>query len=261
MSLPEIQAVFFDFDHTLYSHKTKTIPQSAKDSIKILQKKGIRCVLATGRHMLELEHFPEVFTVGLDGYVTIDGQLCLDSERNVIFSNAITGKALEGLLDLFKEKQIHTILCEEKRMYSNTPKDDKIQGLSYAANIRHPVGEYTGKPIYLGIVYVTQDQEDWLHSILPGCNFLRWGTEGIDITPSGCDKVSGIRSYLDYYHIPLSGYMAFGDGGNDIVMLQSAPIGVAMGNAWTETKEVADYITTDVDDNGIWNALVHYGLI
>ena len=55
--------------------------------------------------------------------------------------------------------------------------------------------------------------------------------------------------------------MAFGDGGNDIVMLQSAPIGVAMGNAWTETKEVADYITTDVDDNGIWNALVHYGLI
>ena len=41
MYLPEIQAVFFDFDHTLYSHRTKTIPQSAKDSIKILQKKGI----------------------------------------------------------------------------------------------------------------------------------------------------------------------------------------------------------------------------
>ncbi|MBQ7644837.1 MAG: HAD hydrolase family protein, partial [Spirochaetales bacterium] len=56
-------------------------------------------------------------------------------------------------------------------------------------------------------------------------------------------------------------YMAFGDGGNDRAMLQSAPVGVAMGNAWTETKEVADYITTDVDDNGIRNALVHYGLI
>lgn len=38
-AIPEIQAVFFDFDHTLYSHKTKTIPQSAKDAIKNLQEK------------------------------------------------------------------------------------------------------------------------------------------------------------------------------------------------------------------------------
>ncbi len=55
--------------------------------------------------------------------------------------------------------------------------------------------------------------------------------------------------------------MAFGDGGNDRAMLQSAPVGVAMGNAWTEVKEIADYITTDVDENGIRNALMHYGLI
>ena len=257
----QIKAVFFDFDHTLYSHKTKTIPQSAKDAIKILQKKGIRCVLATGRHMLELEHFPEVFTVGLDGYVTVDGQLCLDAQRNVICAKAITGNALKRLIDLFNGKQLHTILVEEDRMYSNTPKDDKIQGLSYAANIRHPVGEYTGNPVYLGVVYITQEQESWLHTILPDCNFLRWGTEGVDIAPAGCDKVTGIRSYLDYYHIPITQYMAFGDGGNDRIMLQAAPIGIAMGNAWVETKEVADYITTDVDDNGILNALVHYGLI
>ena len=99
-----IQAVFFDFDHTLYSHKTKSIPQSARDAIKALQAKGIRCVLATGRHMLELEHFPEVFTVGFDGYVTVDGQLCLDRDRKVICSKAITGKALEGLLNRYFKK-------------------------------------------------------------------------------------------------------------------------------------------------------------
>ena len=258
---PDIKAVFFDFDHTLYSHKTKTIPQSAKDAVKILQSKGIRCVLATGRHMLELEHFPEVFTVGLDGYVTVDGQICLDRDRKVICSRAITGKALEGLIVLFNAKQIHTILVEENLMYSNIPKDDRIQGLSYAANIRHPVGEYSGRPVYLGVVYVTAEREDWLHTVLPGCNFLRWGTEGVDVAPAGCDKVTGIKSYLDHYHIPISDYMAFGDGGNDRIMLEAAPIGVAMGNAWKETKEVADYITTDVDEDGIRNALVHFGLI
>ena len=256
-----IQAVFFDFDHTLYSHRTKSIPQSARDAIKALQAKGIRCVLATGRHMLELEHFPEVFTVGLDGYVTVDGQICLDGDRKVIYANAITGEDLKNLLDLFNGKKTHTILVEEDRMYCNTPKDSSIQGLSYAANISHPVGEYTGRPIYLGVVYVSPEQEGWLHTLLPNCNFLRWGTEGVDITPAGRDKVSGILSYLDYYHIPTSDYMAFGDGGNDMVMLEAAPIGVAMGNAWREVKEVADFVTTDVDDNGIWNALKYYGLV
>ena len=55
--------------------------------------------------------------------------------------------------------------------------------------------------------------------------------------------------------------MAFGDGGNDITMLQHVAVGVAMGNANPEVKEIADYITDDVDSDGIWNALKHFGVI
>ena len=55
--------------------------------------------------------------------------------------------------------------------------------------------------------------------------------------------------------------MAFGDGGNDISMLKTAAIGVAMGNANDEVKDAADYITTSVDEDGIQNALRHFGLI
>ena len=55
--------------------------------------------------------------------------------------------------------------------------------------------------------------------------------------------------------------MAFGDGGNDSGMLRHAGIGVAMGNANEEVKAAADYVTTSVDEDGIYKALKHFGVI
>ena len=55
--------------------------------------------------------------------------------------------------------------------------------------------------------------------------------------------------------------MAFGDGGNDMQMLQHVSLAVAMGNAGDELKSIADFVTKDVDDEGIAYALKHYGLI
>ena len=55
--------------------------------------------------------------------------------------------------------------------------------------------------------------------------------------------------------------MAFGDGGNDISMLKSVKIGVAMGNAGDNVKEIADFITEDVDNHGVEAALRHFGLL
>ena len=55
--------------------------------------------------------------------------------------------------------------------------------------------------------------------------------------------------------------MAFGDGGNDVSMLRHVGIGVAMGNAGDEARRAADYVTTSVDEDGILNALRHFGVI
>lgn len=55
--------------------------------------------------------------------------------------------------------------------------------------------------------------------------------------------------------------MAFGDGGNDISMLKFVRIGVAMGNAGDNVKEVADFVTEDVDNDGVEAALIHFGLL
>ncbi len=66
---------------------------------------------------------------------------------------------------------------------------------------------------------------------------------------------------ISHFGIDLSETMAFGDGGNDIGMLRHVALGVAMGNAAPEVKASADFVTTDVTDNGVENALRHFRLI
>jgi hydroxymethylpyrimidine pyrophosphatase-like HAD family hydrolase len=66
---------------------------------------------------------------------------------------------------------------------------------------------------------------------------------------------------LKYYHISTDEIMAFGDAANDISMLEYANIGIAMGNASDEVKKHADFVTTDIDDDGIYNALKYFQII
>ena len=65
-----------------------------------------------------------------------------------------------------------------------------------------------------------------------------------------CSNVRGVRWHPD-----------FTDGGNDTDMLAYAGIGVAMGNATAEPKAAADYITDDVDHDGVRNALLHFRVL
>ena len=79
-----VKAVFFDVDGTLISHTLHDVPNSTRMSIMKLKQKNIKCVVATGRHLSELEILP-VKDIAFDGYITLNGQLCLDGEKNILF--------------------------------------------------------------------------------------------------------------------------------------------------------------------------------
>jgi hydroxymethylpyrimidine pyrophosphatase-like HAD family hydrolase len=98
-------------------------------------------------------------------------------------------------------------------------------------------------------------------SRLPGCTSGRWHPAFTDITAKGADKGEGILTLSARLGLDARYTMAFGDGGNDTSMIKAAGIGVAMGNALESLKREADYTTTSVDDDGILNALRHFGIV
>jgi len=55
--------------------------------------------------------------------------------------------------------------------------------------------------------------------------------------------------------------MSFGDSLNDKEMIKFSDYGIAMGNAQQEVKDAATYVTDDRDNEGIYKALVHFGLV
>lgn len=80
----------------------------------------------------------------------------------------------------------------------------------------------------------------------------------IEITPKDINKGKSVEVILKNLNIPLHEAAAFGDSLNDISMLEKAGIGIAMGNAVEELKQIADFITISNDENGIAYALREY---
>ena len=87
--------------------------------------------------------------------------------------------------------------------------------------------------------------------VFPHALFTSSVGNNIEINDPSANKGGGLRFIADYLNIPISATMAFGDGLNDITMIQAAGIGVAMGNACREILEVADHVTTDCDHDGV----------
>ena len=115
--------------------------------------------------------------------------------------------------------------------------------------------------VYQLNVFVSEEEEGDFMQLMPNSKTARWTSHFTDIIPKDGGKNKGIDAIINHFGIKLEETMAFGDGGNDIDMLKHAGIGIAMENARDDVKEIADFITTSVDDDGVTNALKHYNVL
>ena len=255
-----IKAAFFDIDGTLFSHTMHRIPESARKAIHLLREKGVKVFLATGRGIATLKKVSWGDLV-FDGYITLNGQICLDAEENILFEAPIKGEDAAYLIDAFQTKTMPLAFVERDRTYLNFINETVRLAQESVAIPMLPLGEYTGAPIYQIIGYLTREETMELAPNIPNCKITRWYEDGIDIISKDGGKDNGIQKILEVYGFTREESIAFGDSDNDLEMLEYAGVGVAMENAVEAVKKVADYVTSHIDEDGIWNACKHFGLI
>lgn len=258
-----IKAIFFDIDGTLLSHHSQSVPESTKLALKILKEKGIYTFIATGRHISEIKDLP-LENLEFEGYITLNGQYCYNRD-GVIYALPIHQQDIQQVLNLIEEKPFPCIFVEDEKMYINYH-NQAVEKVQNAISTPLPdLGDLKRgltHPIYQVIPYdVTVAQEKAILKQMPHCQHTRWHDLAIDIIPREGGKQNGILEVLKQYHIKIEETMAFGDGHNDIDMLECVHIGIAMGNANDEVKSHSDDVTDDIDHDGIYNALKKYQII
>lgn len=137
-----IKAIFFDVDGTLLSHRTGRISPHTRACIRALRAGGTLVFLSTGRHILELRSLP-VGEMAFDGYITLNGQLCLDSSQRQLSGTPLPPQAVQALADLFCADGPPLALVEEERIYINRVTDAVRQ--APGGNL-HPCPG--GRPLY-----------------------------------------------------------------------------------------------------------------
>lgn len=256
-----MKAVFFDIDGTLVSFKTHEIPQSAIHAIKELRQKGVKVFIATGRHILSI---PDMGDLKFDGYITINGGLCLLGDKKPVYKHCVPRENIKAMIELQKTNPFPCLVMDDNGLFINYIDEniEEVLEMKLFPNLQvRPFEISLTVDIYQMVSFISAEQESSVLPHIPDCDSLRWHPAFTDFVPKGSSKAIGIDKLIAHFNIRREETMAFGDGGNDIAMLQHAGVGVVMGNATDEVKAVADYVTDSVDDNGIYNALRKYNLI
>ncbi|MEI0701632.1 Cof-type HAD-IIB family hydrolase [Brachyspira intermedia] len=260
-----IKAVFFDIDGTLVSFNTHKVSDSSKEAISLLKEKGIKVFIATGRIK---NHINNVDCIEFDGYITANGFDCYIGDKS-IYRHGIAKEEVYSLIDYLKNKeQFPCSVMMNSGIYINYV-TDKVKKVSESINLPIPavdnyydfLEENINDILQINLFVDAKKEKELMSKIFKNCESSRWHPDFTDVNTKGGGKHIGIDKIIEYYGIDLSETMAFGDGGNDITMIKHAAIGVAMGNANEEVKEVADYITDDVDNDGVYNALKHFNVL
>ena len=257
-------ALFFDIDGTLVSFKTHEIPASTIFALTQAKANGHKVFIATGRPPLIITNLGAIEHL-IDGYVTINGALCFIGEKVVRCKDIAKETAWTVVKDA-QEKHYGLIVVGEKDVAVLDPNgevDRIFRGEIAVENLNQakPLEEVMQQRILQLTPFFPEEYEQELMERIPSCTSGRWHPAFTDITAKGADKGEGIMAMASHFGLNPQYTIAFGDGGNDTSMIKAAGIGVAMGNALETLKSEADYTTTSVDEDGVLNALQHFGII
>ncbi len=257
-----VKYLFFDIDGTLVSFKTHKIPQSAVDAITEAKANGLKVYISTGRPLLFINNLSQIEHL-IDGYITTTGALCVVGQT-CFNCHKISNESVRKIIDGANRFHKAAVVVGTDHIGVLNDSDELVEQFRKGLNLDFdfaPMSIVMQEPILQISVFFNAEEEKAVMDGITDCVSSRWHPAFTDITNVCADKGKALLAMAKHEHMRIDETMAFGDGGNDISIIKQAGIGVAMGNASDEVKASADYVTTSVDDDGVKNALAHFGVI
>lgn len=263
------QILVLDLDGTLTNSKKQITPPTQKALIDI-QEKGKKVVLASGRptngvaplaDQLHLQEYGS-YILSFNG-----GRITDCRSKEVIYNRILPPEVILPAYEIVKkylEQDINIITytsdsilsCSEPNQY--TLLESKINSMpvlikeDFPAAVTFPVNKLliTGSPSL--IAQIQEEMKQRFHSYLSiYCSEPFF----LEIMPMGVDKAASLQRLLNSIGLTSNEMICCGDGYNDLTMIESAGLGVAMANAQSIVLERANYITKSNDEDGVLHVI------
>lgn len=258
---------FFDIDGTLIecNKDIYSIQDSTRNALRQLQKQGNDVFLATGRCKCFI--LDGVMDYPFSGYITCNGAY-VEYKGKSVYKKVISAEAIAKTHELCKERNMAYYFEGNDYIYilnKSNPKHIEFKE-NWGMKDEVIVDDFDINLIetYIGMIVVNsqEDIQPMVERLSPYFDIQRHQSEfSFDLTLKGESKAKGIEKLVEALDKDMKDTVAFGDGRNDIEMLSSVGLSIAMGNAAVEAKDVAHYVTDDVDKDGIVKALHHFSLL
>lgn len=258
--MPNTKIIFFDIDGTLVDMQRKKITDRMLETLKRLKENGILICIATGRGPLTLPYFEGI---DFDAFLTFNGSYCYNHE-GTIFSNPLKNEDVHRLIRNATGLGRPVSIATGSRMAANGKDDDLVEYYGFANQEVEVADDFeivADTAVYQVMMGCRKEDYPEILKDVEAAKITSWWERAVDIIPIDGGKGMGIEKMLGYYHLDKSQALAFGDGNNDIEMLQTVGCGVAMANASDELKTIADDCCGHVAEDGIYHYCVEHGLI
>jgi Cof subfamily protein (haloacid dehalogenase superfamily) len=268
-----IKLIAIDIDGTLINSKHEITPFT-KEVIRNVRKEGVKVVLCTGRPFLGAQRY--VKELGLDLQVeyliTYNGALVQNTyTKETIHHIGLSGKDYKRVAKLADEIGTYFLAQDFASIYTSNRDMSRYFGhASYFTSmpiLYRKLEEIDEKDEFTKMLFTDEpDRLDAAIAKIPSQfyeEFTIFKSEPhyCEILNRHASKGRAVHNLATSLNISQQEVMAIGDHPNDLDMVQYAGIGVAMGNAVDEVKNIADYITSTNNEDGVAKAIEKFTLV
>lgn len=258
----DYRMIVLDLDGTL-TNGHKVITPRTKEALFELKRQGKMIVLASGRPTYGV--MPLAKELGLPesgGYIlSFNGGRIIDCKTGeTVFAKELPVSANPGIIRMAKEHGVNILTYENDQIVTAHAEDEYVK--KEASVNKLDVKEVKDMEAYVQfpvVKFLMLKDGDYLATVEPkvkaalGQEYSVYRSEPyfLEVLPSGIDKAASLDRLLLRLGMSRNEMIACGDGYNDLSMIQSAGLGVAMENAVLPVKKAADYVTYSNDDDGV----------